>query len=271
MSKGGSQQSTQQTSVPDWAVPYAVDYMKQGSALGNSQYQPYQGQRYANQNPYQAQGIQQQAGLASGGAPVNNAANTQLTSTMNGDYLNNNPYLQQNIDRSSADVVRNYNLAVRPQQDAMDARSGSFGNSGVQQTTQEQQRQLGETLAGVSTTMRGQDYANERNRQLAATGQAPGASAASYNDAQQLYNAGTAANQPEQQNRDFQYQQYMDQQNDPYKKLTATGAPFGANLGSNVTQTQPGASSSSQWLGGGLAGAGILGSLYGNSSGGGKG
>lgn len=267
MSKGGNQQSTQQTSVPDWAVPYAVDYMKQGSELGNSPYQAYTGQRYTGNNAYQNQGIEQQAGFAQNNQ-VNSAANNQLTSTIQGDYLNNNPYLQQNIDRSSADVVRNYNLAVRPQMDAMDARSGSFGNSGVAQTQQEQQRQLGETLAGVSTTMRSQDYTNERNRQLAATGQAPAASAATYNDSQQLYNAGAAANQPQQQNLDFQYQQHLDQQSDPYKKLTATGAPFGANMGSNVTQSQPGASSSSQWLGGGLAGAGMLGSLYGNGGGG---
>jgi hypothetical protein len=263
---GGSSSNTQTTSLPDWAVPYAQNYMQQASRLGNQSYQPYTGQRFVGQNPYQGQAIQQTAQQAQGGSAVNNAASGNLTSTLNGDYLSQgNPYLTQQIDRSSQDVVRNYNMAVRPQLDSMDARSGSFGNSGVQQTGQEQQRQLGETLAGISTTMRGQDYGNERNRQLSAAGMAPGAAQAGYYDSQQLYNAGTLANQPQQQNLDFQYQQHQEAQNDPYRRLTATGAPFGANLGSTVQG--PSGNPWAQGVGGALA----LGSLYGSTSSGGGG
>lgn len=253
---GGSDQrtSTQTTDLPEWARPYAQQYMGQAAQIGQGTYQPYTGQRFTGNNAMQNQGIAQAAQQAQGGSAVNNAASSNLTSTLQGDYLSQgNPYLTANIDKAQGDVARNYNLITRPQTESMDARSGSFGNSGVAQTQQEQQRQAGEQMANISTQMRGQDYGNERNRQLSAAGMAPGAAQAGYYDSQQLYNAGALANQPQQQNLDFQYQQYQDQQNDPYRRLTATGAPFGANLGSTVTS--PAGSRTAGAIGGGLAGA----------------
>lgn len=262
MSGGSGQKtSTQTTTVPDWAVPYAQQYMQQGAALGQTPYQAYTGDRYTDQNAMQQQGIQQQANQARGGSAVNNAASGNLTSTLQGDYLSEgNPYLTAQIDKAQGDVVRNYNEVQRPRQDQMAARSGSFGNSGVAQSNANDDRMVAETLGNISANMRGADYGNERNRQLQAAGLAPGAAQAGYNDSQQLYNAGTAANAPDQQNKDFAYQQWQEQQNDPYKKLTATGAPFGANMGSTVTS--PNGTKAGGMLGGGLAGA-SLGGQYG--------
>jgi hypothetical protein len=74
----------------------------------------------------------------------------------------NNPFLQQNIDSASADVTRNYNMAVKPQTESAMANSGSFGNSGLMQLQGEQQRQLGSTLGNLSNTMRGQDYRDQQ-------------------------------------------------------------------------------------------------------------
>lgn len=256
---GGSSQPVVSTQdVPAWAQPYLQSYMQQGANLGSGSYQPYQGQRYSNQNWMQQQGIQQQADQAQGGSAVNNAASGNLTGTLNGDYLSEgNPYLTQQIDKAQGDVVRNYNLTARPRQDQMAARSGSFGNSGVAQASAEDDRMLQDNLSNISMQMRGADYTNERNRQMQAAGLAPGASAAGYNDAQQLYNAGNAANVPDQLNKDFAYQQWTDKQNDPYKRLTATGAPFGANLGSVNTSTQPEGSKAAGAIGGGMAGAAL--------------
>jgi hypothetical protein len=262
MSKSGDQKtSTQTTSVPDWAIPYAQQYMQQGAAVGQGTYQPYTADRYTDQNAMQTAGIQQQANQAYGGSAVNNAASSNLTGTLNGDYLSQeNPYLTAQIDKAQGDVARNYNEVQRPRQDQMAARSGSFGNSGVALSNANDDRMVAETMGNISTQMRGADYGNERNRQIQAAGLAPGAAQAGYNDSQQLYNAGTAANQPDQQNKDFAYAQWQDQQNDPYKRLTATGAPFGANLGSTVTS--PNGTRSGSMLGGGLAGA-SLGGQYG--------
>lgn len=255
---GGEQASTTTQDVPAWARPYLQSYMQQGANIGRGQWSPYTGQRYTGNNAYQNAGIEQQAQQAQGGSAVNNAASANLTGTLNGDYLSSgNPYLTQQIDKAQGDVVRNYNLTARPRQDQMMARSGSFGNSGVAQASQEEDRNLQDNLSNISVQMRGADYTNERNRQMQAAGLAPGAAQAGYNDSQQLYNAGTAQNQPAQQNMDFAYQQWTDQQNDPYKRLTAQGAPFGANLGGVTTSTQPQGSSAAGAIGGGLAGASL--------------
>lgn len=75
----------------------------------------------------------------------------------------NNPYLQGNIDQTLGDITRNYNLAVKPQTESSMVNSGSFGNAGLQQMQQEQQRQLGTTLANTSNNMRMQDYNQQQN------------------------------------------------------------------------------------------------------------
>lgn len=74
-----------------------------------------------------------------------------------------NPYLQQNIDSTMGDITRNYNLAVKPQTASMNAGSGSFGNSGLQQLETERQRQLADTLGKTAGGMRMQDYGNQQN------------------------------------------------------------------------------------------------------------
>lgn len=74
-----------------------------------------------------------------------------------------NPYLQQNIDSTLGDITRNYNLAVKPQTEGSMVKSGSFGNSGLQQLQGEQQRQLADTLGKTSSNMRMQDYGNQAN------------------------------------------------------------------------------------------------------------
>jgi hypothetical protein len=76
--------------------------------------------------------------------------------------MTNNPYLQGQIDSTMGDITRNYNLAVKPQTEAAMARSGSFGNSGLQQLQGEQQRQLASTLGNTANNMRMQDYGNQQ-------------------------------------------------------------------------------------------------------------
>lgn len=61
-----------------------------------------------------------------------------------------------------------------------------------------------------------------------------------YQDASQLMNVGQMYQDQAQNNLDFGYQQYLDQQNDPYKKLAAEAAVFGTNLGSSSTTQQSG-------------------------------
>lgn len=73
----------------------------------------------------------------------------------------NNPYLQQNIDRAQDDLTRQYNLTTQPAYNSAMVRSGSFGNSGVQQLNENAQRGLQTSLGNVDSSMRMQDYQNQ--------------------------------------------------------------------------------------------------------------
>lgn len=74
-----------------------------------------------------------------------------------------NPYLQPAIDSAQGDLVRNYNLAVSPSIRSAMVRSGSFGNSGLEQMAGEADRTLQTSLGRIGTEMRYGDYWNDLN------------------------------------------------------------------------------------------------------------
>lgn len=74
----------------------------------------------------------------------------------------NNPYLQGLIDSSLQDTVRNYNSVTKPQTESAMARSGSFGNSGLQQMQQNQQYDLQRNLGNQANNLRAGDYNNQQ-------------------------------------------------------------------------------------------------------------
>ena len=69
-----------------------------------------------------------------------------------------NPYLQQNIDAASQDMVNNYNLTTQPAYNAAMVNSGSFGNAGVAQMNADAQNTLQKNLGNLSNNARMQDY-----------------------------------------------------------------------------------------------------------------
>jgi len=77
-------------------------------------------------------------------------------------YLNGNPYLQQQIDAASGDMVNNFNLTQLPASNAALVRSGSFGNSGLQELQQQDANILQKNLGNLSNTARFNDYTNQQ-------------------------------------------------------------------------------------------------------------
>lgn len=61
-----------------------------------------------------------------------------------------------------------------------------------------------------------------------------------YTDAEQMLKAGQTAQDQEQQNLDFNYQQFQEAENLPYKQLAAMSGVFGSGLGGTSTSTQSG-------------------------------
>jgi hypothetical protein len=78
----------------------------------------------------------------------------------------------------------------------------------------------------------GNDYAS-RNDQMKSQylNLAPTYANQTYTDAAQMMKVGQQYQDNSQQNLDVQYQNYLDQQNDPYKKLAAMSGVFGSGIG----------------------------------------
>lgn len=203
MSGGGGSQ-TSSTGVAPELKPLANEYVSRAIDVSNNPFQAYSGQRFAGMNQDQGQAGNFYAQNLSGGT---------------------NPYLDQMVNKAQSNIVSNYNNTIRPQLDTMAARSGSFGNAGITSTMQDQQRALGNQLSDVATSMYGGQYNNDQANRMTS--------------ANNLLNYGNLQQQNQQQGLDFNYQQFQDAQNQPYKNLQTLGAPFSMGLGS-VTTTSGG-------------------------------
>jgi hypothetical protein len=73
-----------------------------------------------------------------------------------------NPYLQDVIDLSSRDLVDNYNRTVTPAQNQAAIRSGSFGNTGLDEMNRADQQGLRTSLTDLSSKLRFNDYGQQQ-------------------------------------------------------------------------------------------------------------
>lgn len=255
---GGGGKSTTTTEIPKELKPLATAYSQKALELANTPYQGYNGQQVADMGWAQnsaGRGLAQQ--FFQGDMPLNAARNFTTQSLGSGSaatknpYSGSNPYLQQNIDAALGDITRNYNDAVAPGLTTQQVSSGSFGNSGANAATQGALNDLTKNLANTASGMRMQDYTQQqqlaeqyagRNDQMLGNmlGLAPGYQQQQLNAANAYMNFGNMQQDNQQQKLDAGYQNWMDQQNDPYKKLAAMAGVFGSGLGQTSTTKQSG-------------------------------
>ncbi len=213
--KGGGGNSQTVQSIPEELKPLAANYAKQAMELSNQPFQAYTGTRFADLNGTQ------QAGVNALTQQANNGLTGQAADALSARISGQNPYLEQMVRKASDSVVSNYNTAS--------VGSGSFGNAGLQE-------QLAKGLADANVGLRSAEYA----QQLQAIGMAPAVQAGGFQDADALLKAGQITQDQAQQGLDFNYEQFQNQQNDPYKKLAAQSGVFNSNLGGTSTTTQGG-------------------------------
>lgn len=219
---GGSSVTVQE--IPAELKPLANQYTASAINLANTPYQGFTGQRYADLNGIQNQAVSNVYQRAMNGSPLINTAQNTAQKTAQGDYLNpdTNPYLKGTVDRALGDVATKVNSQF----------SGSnYGTSANQEV-------LARSLGEQANSLYGQNYANERNNQMQSLGLSQQLGNQAYTDAAQLMNAGQTLQDQQQQGLDFNYQQYLDQQNLPYKNLAAMSGVFGSNLGGTSTTQQ---------------------------------
>lgn len=202
---GGGGGSTTTTGIPDEYKPLAREYADRALSLSNQAYTPYRGTRFAGMND-----AQQQAG-------------NFYASNLNG---GTNPYLDQMVQKAQGNLISNYNNTIRPQLDAASARSGSFGNSGVQAQEGMAAQTLGNQLSDISTQMYGGQYNNDQAYRM--------------QSANNLLGYGGQQQQNQQQGLDFNYQQWQDKMNQPYRNLQTLGSPLQSGILGQVQKTTSG-------------------------------
>ena len=156
-----------------------------GFGLGNSPATPYF-QNYAQGTSEPQLGMQNLQGWAQEGArniyntltgtaanlgANNNLGLSQLGQTASGQYLNGNPWFSQMVQSALDPITRNFQTATAPQLDASFAGSGRYGSGAMLGQRENAQTVLADQLAKTSSGMYGQNYANERAQQLAASNQ----------------------------------------------------------------------------------------------------
>ncbi len=232
---GGGQTSTTEASLAPELRPLANLYTDQATQVANTPFQAYTGDRFADLNGTQNQALGMVQDRATNGSPVMSQADQTLTSTLKGG--NTNPYLDQMVGRAQQSVADNWNNFTKPQTESAMVRSGSFGNAGLQQHQDLQQKAAVQQSSDIATQMYGNAYNTDRANQMQALSLAPTYGNQAYTDAAQLLNAGNTQQNNDQQNKDFAYQQFQDAQNDPYKKIQAIGGVIGQNMGSKTVST----------------------------------
>lgn len=268
--------------MADFREPYQTDFLNRARGLADKPYEAFGQSTTAAANPYQTQAWDATFRRGMQGAEEVSAARSQLTDTIRGGGFASNPYLQQDnpylqsqIDQASGDVVRNYNLAVKPNTEAAMVQSGSFGNAGLQQMQGEQQRQLAGELGRVSGNMRFADYGQraqmygqERDRQMQAVQGAPQFSQVDYADLSAAAGAGGSFQNQRQNEINSDYNQYLDARNYPYQGFGAFSQAMGTGNMGSVAQAQPRANTGANMLGGAMAGYAMTGSPWGAAAGG---
>jgi hypothetical protein len=166
--------------------PYWDQYLKQMGALTAGGTVPvYGGQRVADMNGAQNTALDMGYNLATGGSPAQNMANAQITAQASGaitnpyattqnpwegqqnsfmgqtnPYAGNNPYLDQMVNSSNADIARAYSTGTAAQTDAAFNSSGAYGGSAYQNQVANNQDMLGKNLAANTSNLRYQNYLN---------------------------------------------------------------------------------------------------------------
>lgn len=234
---GGTSTSSSAIAYPDEIRPLLSNVANLSTQLANKTWQGYGGQRYADLNDTQKQALQSVTDRATNGSALWDEAKGSLQQMM-GDQTN--PYLDQQVANAQKSVVDSYNLTAKPQLESAMVGSGSFGNSGLQQMQDQSQKQLQQNLGQVATSMYGDAYKTNQANRLSALGMAQGFANQDYADLNQLLNAGNTLQDQAQNNADFNYEQWQQQQDDPYKKLQAMTGVMNNTAGSTTTTNQSG-------------------------------
>jgi hypothetical protein len=231
---GGSGTQTNITELPEWARSYAQNVLAKGEALTESTTPAtFKGDRYAGLSDLQKQAI------SSVSTPE--GYQKSLQSFMD-------PYAQNVIDIQKREANRQSQMAGL-QEAGQAVKAGAFGGSRAGLVEAERARNTGQLLGDIQ--MRGSEAAYQNAQQ------------ALQRDIANKMQLGSVQQGDTQRELDIAYQDFMNQQNYPYKQLgfmsdLLRGTPTGSSSVMNMYQAPPSALSQITGLGTAAYGASKL-------------
>jgi hypothetical protein len=280
-SSGSPSTQTQILELPEWARGYAQDTLAKAQAATSQPYQTYGAERIAGFSPLQQQaqeaagkmGVAGQLGQATGLA--GNVGATTFGTPQAQQYMS--PYLEAALAPQLREAARTSGMQGLQQQAEAVGR-GAFGGTRDALMRAERERnlnmQLGDIRArGFQTAFEqaGNLYNQDLNRQLQAAGVLGQLGQTQYgqqmgiNQLQQQVGAQQQALR--QQGLTQEYQDFLNQQNYPYKQLgfmsdMIRGLPLGQQSSRQMYEGSPGLVQSIGSLGLGAAGLSKLGGFF---------
>jgi hypothetical protein len=248
---GGGDTTTVQKADP-WAgqqpyLAYGFQQAQKNYDSGGPQYYPTS--TVADFSPQTQQALQLTQDRAVAGSPVTRASQAQATATLNGDYLNNNPYLDSIWNQGAGDIQSRV--------------AGQFGAAGRTGSGINQQV-LSRELANGYNNLYGANYQAERGRQLQTQSLVPQISQLDYADIDRLGQAGSMIDQQNQAQLSDKVNRFNYNQNLPDQNLQRYVAAIQGNYGGATNTTVDTASAKRNWLSGAAGGA-LTGAALGSS------
>ena len=231
----------------------------------------YEGSTVVPFNPLTEEAMTGITDRARAGSDLVTDAQTQIKKTMAGDYLDpaTNPYLTSAMDAATRPMREAFTQDTMPAINAAFSSAGRYG-SGLQGNMQARAAEdYLQSLGDVGSRMSYSNYADERDRQAAATTAAPAMAELDYLDFERLGQVGAAEEEMAARELQEDIDRYNFEQEEGRIRLgeylpQVTGGQY-----STQTTAQPLYSDdTARLLGYGLTGANILSSLFGSGSGG---
>jgi hypothetical protein len=194
---------TSTTDLPDWAKPYAKETLAKTKALTDinaNPYQQYGGERIAGFQPMQEQAFKTMSGLDAG---------PEAFSKGIGSYMS--PYMQNVVDIQKREAGRQSDIAGTQQQ-AQATQAGAFGGGRDAIMRAERERNLSQQMGDIQAKGSQAAFDQASNQFRQGITQESGL-------AQMQGQMGQQQQQQAQRPLDTAYQDFLNQQNYPYKQL----------------------------------------------------
>jgi hypothetical protein len=154
---------------------------------GGPQY--YGGPTFVSPSTATQTGLQALEARASLGNPLLQSAQNQLQGTVSGDYLSGNPFFQGAFQPAARAAETQFKTTLGDIA-SKSSLAGRYGSGAMGSLQDRATGAFSQSLANTAGQLAYQNYADERQRQQAATMAAPAMTSADYQDIQNLLNAG---------------------------------------------------------------------------------